>query len=66
MLARAELEHLQGNIEQAIANYRRAMEQGVRSPRVIRQPPARHPERSERPIVQRAVGVGKTSRRGAE
>ncbi|MCI0460203.1 MAG: tetratricopeptide repeat protein [Gemmataceae bacterium] len=37
VLARAELEELQGNVEQAITHYRRAIEQGVRSPRVIRQ-----------------------------
>ncbi len=37
LLAKAELEQLQGNAEQAIANYRRAVEAGVRSPSVVRQ-----------------------------
>jgi tetratricopeptide (TPR) repeat protein len=37
LLARAELEELQGNAELAITAYKRALEQGVRSPRVIRQ-----------------------------
>ncbi len=37
LLARAEVEEMQGNTEQAIANYRRALEQGERGPRVLRQ-----------------------------
>jgi tetratricopeptide (TPR) repeat protein len=37
LLAKAELEQLEGNVEQAIANYRRALEGGARSPAVVRQ-----------------------------
>jgi tetratricopeptide (TPR) repeat protein len=36
-LAKAELEDLKGNPEQAIAGYRRALQLGERSPRVVRQ-----------------------------
>jgi tetratricopeptide (TPR) repeat protein len=37
LLAKAELEQMEGNVEQAIANYRRALEGGIRTPRVVRQ-----------------------------
>jgi Tfp pilus assembly protein PilF len=37
LLARAEIDEMQGNVEEAIASYRRAVEQGERSPRVLRQ-----------------------------
>jgi tetratricopeptide (TPR) repeat protein len=36
LLAKAELEELQGNVEQAITQYRRALEHGVNGPRVVR------------------------------
>src|SRR5262249_28671220 len=37
LLARAEIDELRGNPEQAITAYRRALDQGVREPRVVRQ-----------------------------
>jgi Tfp pilus assembly protein PilF len=37
LIARAEIEELKGNLEQAIANYRRALDLGDRSPRHVRQ-----------------------------
>jgi tetratricopeptide (TPR) repeat protein len=37
LLAKAEMEQLQGNVEQAIASYRRALEAGVRDSTVVRQ-----------------------------
>ncbi|HYT93683.1 MAG TPA: tetratricopeptide repeat protein, partial [Gemmataceae bacterium] len=36
LLAKAELEEMQGNVEQAITHYRRALERGVQAPRVVR------------------------------
>src|SRR5262249_24726335 len=37
LLAKARLEELKGNAEQAIANYRRAIDLGERNPRTVRQ-----------------------------
>lgn len=37
LLAQAEVEEMQGNVEQAITYYRRVIEQGVHTPRVVRQ-----------------------------
>jgi tetratricopeptide (TPR) repeat protein len=37
LLAKAELEQMEGHVEQAIANYRRALDAGARGPGVVRQ-----------------------------